>query len=214
MPNDKAKVFICIPNLGNIHSLLAQRLIEWSTIPTPGVDQVAVYMPRNLQPHDSARNACVKKFLTTDFTHLFFIDSDVVPPSHALEKLLSLGVPAISGAYPIMRKSPVTDKLYRCSAIFNLQDVGDGVKGMMPIDDQDTHPDGVVKIDFCGGGCLLIRRDVLEIMKAPWFKWMYNEDGVAAYGEDIDFCKKLTEIGVQLYGDFDVQCYHYKDVLL
>lgn len=204
-----AKVFICIPNLGNIHSLLAQRLIEWHVTPTAGVDQIAVFMPRNIQPHDSARNHCVQKFLETDCTHLFFIDSDVIPPSDALRKLLEPNVPAISGAYPIMRAKETGGKLHRAYALFNMAEVEDGKKEMVPVTGE-----GIQEIDFCGGGCLLIRRDVFDKIEMPAFKWMYTEKGDAAYGEDIDFGKKLIDAGIQLYGDLSVECYHFKPILL
>lgn len=209
-PSKGAKVFIAVPNLGNIHSLLAKLLIEWHITPTAGVDQIAVYMPRNIQPHDAARNHCVKKFLETDSTHLFFIDSDVVPPSDALRKLLEHDVPVVTGNYPIMREGE-DGRARRVPCMFKIEDVhGTGATKMVSFEDGE----GMEEIDFFGGGCLLIRRDVLEKMEAPWFKWQYKEDGEADFGEDIDFGKKIIQMGIQAYGRFDVECYHHKAIML
>lgn len=209
-PTGDAKIFIAIPNLGTLHSELVKRLIEWHVTPMDGVEQVGVYMPRGIQPHDSARNHCVQKFLESECTHMLFIDSDVIPPSDTILKLLEHDVPVVSGNYPFIGAKE-DGTVGRVPCMFKLVDVlGTGIQKMVPMEDVD----GMQEIDFFGGGCLMIRRDVLENMKAPHFKWQYTEDGMADYGEDIDFGKKLIQMNIQAYGRFDVQCQHYKAITI
>lgn len=207
---NKAKVMIAVPNLGTMHALLVERLILWHTIPGELYDQVALFSPRNVQPHDAARNLCVRKFLESDATHLFFIDSDVVPPVDAIDQMLSVGETVVTGAYPVMKENPNTGKAERVNAIFNVADTQTGK--IVPVDGE-----GVCPVHYCGGGCLMIHRSVLETFKEKNiipFKWFIDENGDAGYGEDMDFCKKIGQMGITLYANFDVKCYHYKGILL
>lgn len=197
---------IAIPNMGSIHPDLVQRLIRWHVVPTPGVESVALLAPKGIQPHDVARNWCVKKFLETDSTHLFFIDSDVIPPENALEKLISAEYPVISGAYPIKKMNSNTNQSETVYALFVKQE-GNKLK---PIKAGTGH----ANIDRCGAGCLLIRRDVLMDMPKPHFKWVMNAEGLAEKGEDLYFCEQLESMQIQLVADLDVICQHSKEILL
>lgn len=201
-----AKVMIAVPNMGSIHADLVQRLIRWHVVPTPGVESVALLAPRGIQPHDVARNWCVKKFLETDSTHLFFVDSDVIPPENALEELIAAHNPVISGAYPIKKLNSNTNQAETVYALF----VKDEDNTLKPI----KAGSGYAYVDRCGGGCLLIRRDVLEQMPKPHFKWVLNEEGIAEKGEDLYFCEQLEKMNVELVADLDVICQHSKEILL
>lgn len=200
-----AKVMIAIPNMGSLHTSLAELLIRWSVVPTPGVDQIAILAPQKLVPHDSARNWCVKKFLQeSDCTHLFFIDSDVIPPKDALEKLIKHDMDIVCGAYPIKRgaNDAKSETVY---ALFCKEG-----EGLLPI----KAGYGLVQIDRAGTGCMLIKREVFDRIEMPAFRWEYNEEGLTERGEDIHFCIKAQAAGVPLMGDLDVICQHEKSILL
>ena len=60
------------------------------------------YQPMICRPIDVGRNQAVKHFLKQkQFTHLFFLDDDTVPPLDCLHKLLALDEPLVSGIYPL-----------------------------------------------------------------------------------------------------------------
>ena len=203
-----AKVMIAVPNMGGLHADLVQVLLRWHVVPTPGVEEVALLAPRNIQPHDAARNWCVKKFLEeTESTHLFFIDSDVIPPKDALEKLVNMDAPVAAGAYPIKKFNTNEAKAETVYALFN-RDEEDG--GLRPV--KSGH--GINPIEYAGTGCLMIKREVFDILEKPYFKWEYDEEGLMKRGEDMYFSEKLLERGVPMYANLDVICQHSKEILL
>lgn len=206
--SNTAKVVIAVPNMGSLHTSLAELLIRWHTIPTPGVGEIALFAPQRLQPHDTARNWCVKKFLEeTDATHIFFVDSDVIPPKDALEKLLAADVDVISGAYPIKKMNQNESRIETVYALFSFKD---GDDNLYPI----KSGSGIAEIDRAGAGCLLIRRNVFDEISKPYFKWQYDAEGLMERGEDMEFCKKVKEAGIPIHAHFDVVCQHSKEILL
>jgi hypothetical protein len=88
----------------------------------------------------------------------WFIDQDVFVPAHAgilIDQALELGI--VSGLY-FSRRLPYTPQLYRRATEENL-------KGMYwPLME---YPDnGLAVVDAVGGGCLAVRRDVIERMQS------------------------------------------------
>jgi hypothetical protein len=55
-------------------------------------------------------------------------------------------------------------------------------------------PHGLFRVDAFGFGAVLIKRDVFERVPRPWFK---GHEG----GEDIGFCRKAREHGIELWCD-------------
>lgn len=150
-------------------------------------------------PIDSNRNSVVRKFMllpeAQKYEWLLFLDTDVVPPDGAVERLLSHKKKVVGGVCLIMGSSGVP----------------------VPNVSQDI-PSGYVKAELMevkgmGTGFMIIHREVLEkIGKSP-FRFRYDVWGTASVcGEDYDFCEKATKVGYKIYADFGVQCEHYKTV--
>lgn len=202
---EKPRVMIAIPNLGTMDTRLVMKLLRWTAMPSNWAEATIV-APIGHIPHDSARNYCVDQFLQTEDTHLFFIDSDVIPPVDALDTLLAADKEAISGLYPSEWFDNEDGKLKKRNNVFTeIRPDGDLV---------EAKKGGIEPILSCGGGCLLLKRSALEKVKAPWFQFHFNERGLMDVGEDVDFCKKLKAAGVQLYAHHGVQCQHAKITLL
>jgi len=206
MTNEKPRVMIAVPNLGQLDTRLVMKLLRWVSMPV-NWEQATIVAPIGHIPHDSARNYCVDQFLQTDDTHLLFLDDDVVPPVDALELLLAADKDVISGLYPSEWYDNEAGRLKKRNNVFStIRDDGELV---------EATGRGVGKITSCGGGCLLIKRRVVEeLVQAPWFKFHYNERGLMDIGEDVDFGKKLKAAGVELHAHFGVQCNHVKNTVL
>lgn len=158
-------------------------------------------------PFDHARNAGVEHMLRSGSRYLFFLDSDVVPPADAVLRLLRHDAPVISGMY--CRRSPPH-----------------GVPVMMRDHKWVTDLPGpgqnpVIEVDLVGAGCLLLRRDVLEAMRArpsqrpgkPWFDWRVDLQGHLPPGECLseDYSFMLScrrELGVKILVDTSIRCRH------
>jgi GT2 family glycosyltransferase len=72
---------------------------------------------------------------------------------------------------------------------------------------------GLFETDSTGGACLAIRRDVLEKMKKPYFKFEYDEETRNRdFGEDFYFCREAKRLGYPIFVDTDVIFDHIKEL--
>lgn len=203
-------VLIGIPTMGTIHPMLVPNLIQWGKgLPDC---KVSFYFTYHVAPVDRARNQIVEYFLKGSFTHLFFIDSDTIPPRDALERLLSHDKDIVSGLTPILRLDP-KEGLVTHDNCFTHKDIdpnGNVEKTHIAI--RNT---GLKEIFRCGAACLLIKRGVFETLSKPYFTFIYNADGTEhTRSEDINFCDKAIEHGFEIYADTDVVCQHSKEAVL
>lgn len=146
-------------------------------------------------PFDHARNEISKKSLTNGSDWTFFIDDDVIVPQDAFLQMTAWNKPIVSGLY-YKRQGKIVPTAYREAA-----------SGPAPI--PSANAPGLV--DFVGGGCLLIHRQVLEKVKFPWFKWTQNDESLKPQdrlGEDFNFCRKARQAGFEILLDTTVKCRH------
>ncbi|HET6447102.1 MAG TPA: hypothetical protein VFI27_21275 [candidate division Zixibacteria bacterium] len=109
MNNQPINLLIAIPTMGSIHSLLVSRLLQW----TKQFDNsnINFYFTFRMTPHDRARNELVRFFLSQEqLTHIFFVDSDTIPPEDAIQKLLAHDLPFVTGLTPILKMNGDTGK--------------------------------------------------------------------------------------------------------
>ena len=104
------KIFIGLPTMSYVHTLLTSALIGWFTSKKYSIE---IFFTINEQPVDNARNKIVEKFLQSDSTHLLFIDSDTRPPENCIEKMLKINKDVISVLTPIIRFARDTHDFYR-----------------------------------------------------------------------------------------------------
>jgi len=202
------KVLIGLPTMGTLHTLLVVALMYWFAESVKNKDKdMMLYPSIKIRPHDKARNHIVEEFLKTDATHLFFIDSDTIPPPDALEKLLKADKDIISGITPIIDHDPMRTndsngfyKKWNC--------VG--------VSDEIVKPNtGIVPIKGAGGSCILIKREVFEKIPAPWYKFLDKDDNgkEVDISEDIYFIINAINHGFQAYCDTSIICKHEKEIL-
>ena len=159
-----------------------------------------------------ARNYLTSVFLTTDYTHLLFIDSDVQFQPEAVLRMLVAKKDIVCTPYRV--KNDQVDK-----AVYTVK-VPD--PKVVPI-----LPGGLVEIEAGPTGLMLIDRKVFEkiIKNRPDLKiknrvneglketekshsFYYNffdfafEDGYT-WGEDVSFCKLARKEGFKLYANIE-----------
>lgn len=143
----------------------------------------------------TARNACVQKMLDEDFTHLFFMDSDMVFPKKCLQKLLDRDKNIIGGFYVRKRKGFLPNAF---------------LKGFKQVGRWMTEwVTDLKEVEAIATGCLLIKREVFEKIKCPWFeyKWSGDDDGHMTT-EDLVFCEKAKKLGFEIWCDGTVRAGH------
>lgn len=195
----KPKIFIAVPSMGHIKTELASRLLYW----TKNHSGIA-HATCGVTPVDHARNEIVRVFLKSDCTHLFFVDSDTVPPTEAIAKLLAVDSDIVSGITHIYRDGGIVNN---CFTDFSSDENGSTMTAVV----EDT---GVVAIERCGGSCVLIKREVLEKMGGKWFQNIWNDEYTGYVSEDLSFCDKARDLGFKLFCATDVICEHSKELLI
>ncbi len=156
-----------------------------------------VYSTKGVQ---HARNLQVERFLATDCTHIYFVDSDCVPSPHdVLDNLLFIGKPVLSTPAP--------------------QNVR-GEVGLMMVDKTKDgyvyhrHDYRICKVDAVGTTGLFVAREVFEQIPPPWFECHYDEKGLLKLGEDFDFCEKVRAAGYEIWAVPKFAQKHVKEVVL
>lgn len=196
---EKPRVMIAIPTgSGNIAHQLALRLIEWSHDPEI---QISIKFYAHLAPLDNARNRAVKDFLEDYYTHLLFIDDDIIPPPNCLRELL------------------IWDKPIIAPLCFTFNHGDDGLPFPQPVahrydKDKQYRPyfgKGVEETDIITGGMFLVKREVYEKLERPFY-FTYHKNGVVIFSEDFVFSQQCQKLGYKLYTHYGLPCGHIRTV--
>lgn len=123
---------------------------------------------------------------------LWSLDDDMTFEPDALGRLLAHGVEAVV-PLSTRRSPPILPVAYRQAK--------DGA--YEPVDLTGASEDGLMRIDACGWGGLLLRRSAVEKLGDPPYVPMesFTEHEDMRKGSDILFCEKLRECGVKLWLD-------------
>jgi GT2 family glycosyltransferase len=126
---------------------------------------------------------------------ILFIDSDMRFPSDTIDILLSREVPII-GVNAVTRRKPTLP------TALNLH-VEKDEEGKITshawhkVDSSDKE--GIEPVTAVGGGVVMIRKEVFNAIKKPWFDVGWGSKGII--GEDVHFCIKALDNGFQTYVD-------------
>jgi hypothetical protein len=115
--------------------------------------------------------------------------------------MAELGLDVVGGVYPMWRLDH-----YEWLAMLRLPD---GHYGQLPADNRK----GIVECDGLGAGCLMMKREVLQAIEAP-FADKIRADGTREVGHDYYFCEKAKALGYKVWADWEVLCDHVKQVPL
>lgn len=146
------------------------------------------------------------------FSHILFIDDDVLPPNDVIDRLLNHDVDMVSGLY-LMRSFP------HQPIAFDWMDSSGHARHFYPEHGQN----GLVEISSGGLGCCLIKREVFEAMipycevmeKDNCHNWIRLGEMVSDHWcDDLGFFMRARDLGFQLYLDLSVKCGHINTYVL
>jgi hypothetical protein len=187
------KVLIGIPTRGMVS-------IDWAltlaSLKAPDGVQITRMQVQGA-PIDHMRNTLVEAALRDGYDYLFFNDDDTCVPERGLIQLMSRDLDVVSGLY-YTRHEPVQPLMYR-----------ETDKGRWRITDYSIGQ--LLDVDYVGAGCLLIKREVLEKVGYPQFKWTAHDTSLTnrdRFSEDMYFCRKAREAGFKVHMDTSVRCVH------
>lgn len=167
---------------------------------------------------DVARNELVEAFLQMPetFTHLLMVDSDAMLHPQTLERLLSWDVPIV-GALAFTRYGPCYPTVYRgenpespgqfqvrMTEVHEFVNMHRELMSSRPVVLEPRPPDALYEVDRTGCHCVLIRRDVLETVPAPWFVASVMKRNK----EDFYFYEQAQKAGYRVYVDLSCMAAH------
>lgn len=143
---------------------------------------------------DLVRNKFVQRLLTSDASHLLMLDIDHIHPMKIVQQLAKWPLldPSIRvvGGMNFRRGKPFDP----VCGIYN-----NGHKRRLMITEWEQ---GLIQVDECGAGSLLVARSVFEEMEPPWFFNVYDNVWENDWpGEDIGFSRKCRDLGIPMYVD-------------
>lgn len=155
-------------------------------------------------PTDVARNEVCRLFLDEDDgDYLLFLDADMKPQADMVHRLVKHGLPIVTGRYDMRRPPFHTVAMKR---------VGDGPRDYQAVSKLVRPQSGLIPIDAAGAGALLIRRDVLTVMRQAlgdnWFQYQVGDKGLRDVSEDMWFFERAKDCGFNAFLDADVYSKH------
>ena len=134
-----------------------------------------------------------------NYTHLFFLDDDIRPPSDVIETLLKHDKDVVCANYLLFLDNHLHPAAYKKAS--------------------DTYESylmgevGVKEVDAIGLGACLIKRHVIwKAMQRDCFTLEYDKDGYLSKGEDITFSECVKRLGIPIHYDFSTMCHHVKEI--
>jgi hypothetical protein len=144
------------------------------------------------EPYSLRRDQCVRWLLETDASHALMLEGDVVPPEDVLDRLLDVDAPVVTAAYPQW----LDERL--CANV-------------MPINDSTwprTIPAERFSVRRCLLGCVLVTRETLHTIPAPWFLSTVTANGFVS--DDEWFCAAASRAGLSIICDGSIVCAAYR----
>ena len=188
--DNSVSVCICVPCRDTLHSLFSYSLVKLvQYCDAFGIRTNLVMKTGSLiaeQRHSLAVNA-----IDNGYSHILWLDSDMMFPSHTLEKLLSFDAPVVACNYST-RTEPLKNVAY--------ETIGDWDSWVR----DSVNSPRVVSVEGVGMGCMLTRIDVFKNMSYPYFEVAYDSKLKEWIGEDFYFCKALREQNYEILIDMSL----------
>lgn len=139
-------------------------------------------------------NECIREALERDAMWVHIQSDDHVYPETLLLDLLATELDVVV-PFILMRSPPFRPVVFK--------DYVEG-EGYMPYHWSELPETGTMPVFAAGTGGMLIRRNVLEDLGDPWFKYGEGEH----LNEDLLLCKRIRELGHEIHLSVDAQMGH------
>lgn len=130
----------------------------------------------------------------SNYDYLFAVDSDMSFAPDTLKKLLAHDKDVVSGLYIQRKPGQHILEIYRNGTNVPYNDI----RGL-----------GLIEVDGCGFGCVLVKSDVIRSIGYPQFVYKSALDHAYTVSEDTYFCLKAKEKGFRIWADTSILCGHH-----
>ena len=139
-----------------------------------------------------ARDKIACKAINEGFTHVLWLDSDMIFYPEVFDDLMDTRKDFVCGIF-FARRKPHSSCLFK-----QIDDISH-------IERIDDFPLGVFEIEACGFGCVLTATEVLKHVQTT-YQTCFTP--MASWGEDLAFCKRARGLGHRIFADSHVQIGH------
>lgn len=147
---------------------------------------------------DQQRNEVVENAIVEGCEKLIMIDSDMVLPLDAIEKMISKcdgkERHMVSGLF-FRRYEPYDVLAFYCEKEKDVMTV----KHMT---EKDMKSEKLIQVDFVGTGCFCVHTNIFSSLNAPHF---YSDKSI---GEDVYFCNNMNKYGFNIFVDTSIKVGH------
>jgi GT2 family glycosyltransferase len=170
-----------------------------------GFDAIDFHWATGFPRVDSLRDGVAFQAVARGYSHLLFLDADMVWPTDVLTSMLThhdQGI--VSGLYHLKAGdyAPVAMR-------DGFKADGSAVTQYFHDRDYVETPDALRPQQVVGMGCTLVPTAVFEaIGPRPWFAYELDDEGWPRVSEDVPFCRKAREAGFAIWLDPSVKCGH------
>jgi GT2 family glycosyltransferase len=181
---------------GDVKALTVMSLVDlFGTFPEPNALslQIGGYKPHGM-------NNLVRDAKEINATHLLNIDSDMIFPPDALQKLLKADKDIVGVNY--RQRGNHQDQDFTVSTIKFPNEDNTGYREVRVND----FPTELFECAAVGLGLTLIKMEVFDKLPFPWFRTTENKELHST--EDIVFCKDAREAGFEVWCDPTIQMKH------
>lgn len=166
-----------------------------------GFAEISFVWEKSFPRVDAMRDKVLAGAIADGFSHVLFLDADMVWPTNLLERMLRHHAAGIVGGLYVLKAPP-----YSPVALAEPIKVDGGVTHYKF---QSEYDQDLVPVFVLGMGCTLIPTSVCEaIGPRPWFAYESDSDGWPRVSEDVPFCRKAKEAGIPILLDPTVSCGH------
>lgn len=165
-----------------------------------GFAEIAFHWERGFPRVDAMRDACADLAIREGFSHLLFLDADMIFPDDLLMQMLRHHSAGIVGGLYVLKAPPYSP------VAFGDVTMKDGIEHFAYLTDYGSE---LQPVTLLGMGCTLIPTDVFQqIGLRPWFAYENDADGWPRVSEDVPFCRKARSAGVPVLFDPTIKCGH------
>lgn len=209
-PEKRCLVALCC-NTPMIYRQTAQSLMElgWGdrvarAKEAHGFTEISFMWATTFPRVDALRDSVAALAMQEGFSHILYLDADMVWPTDTLMRMLAHHDQGIVGGLYVMRHPPFAPvalrdgKAAEGSEVLQYQHAREGLT--------ETE---LVPCDVLGMGCTLVPVSVFDaIGPRPWFAYANDDEGWPCVTEDVPFCQKAQKAGYGIWLDPTISCGH------
>lgn len=133
------------------------------------------------------------------YTHILWLDSDMVFEPDLLQQLLHSGNEFVSGI-ACGRRPPFVPCVFKSLEQHKIR-----------LFEWEEMPEDTFEVAGCGFACVLMTADVI---KRVFYRFGTAFDPIRSYGEDLSFCIRAAEAGIRMYAEPRAELGHMGHIAL